>query len=394
MADFIKNLCSQAAQHAVLWRRQLHQWPELGFHEVKTTSFIEEQLLSFGNIQVLRPTPTGVVGVLQGGKPGKTVAFRADIDALPIQEDASLDPRSQVDGVMHACGHDAHTATLLGTAQVLSQIRDQVPGKILFLFQPAEECPPGGAAAFVEAGVLQGVDLVFGMHYHVPEDPGIFLVKPGPLFASTYSFDIEVLGKGVHAAFPQSGVDSVLLASNIVVALNTIIPRSIENSRRAVLTVTGINSASSYNSIPDSVHLMGTIRVLDRSCEELLLTRVREITEGLCATYHAQCRVEIHKGYDLVESTPTVANAVRQVLVRHFGEDKVIEPVPLMGGEDFSAYLAHVPGCYFRAGTRKVKADGSVAPPHSSLYEFNDASLPYAIESQVRVLLEAPALVE
>lgn len=394
MADPITALCQQVSKEAVSWRRRLHELPELGFQEFKTSEFIESQLRAFGGIEVWRPTPTGVVGILQGQRPGKTVAFRADIDALPIREDPALDPCSHVDGVMHACGHDGHTATLLGTAKVLSRLREQLAGKILFLFQPAEECPPGGAAAFVKAGVLNGVDMIFGMHYHVPEDPGVFLVKPGPLFASTYSFDIQIIGKGAHAAFPQSGVDTVLLASNVVVALNGIIPRSIDNAQRCVLTVTGIQSACSYNSIPDVVHLLGTIRMLDRRCEAELLTRVREVVQGLCSIYHAQCEIDIRKGYDLVESTPRIAEAVRSVLAAHFGSGKVIEPVPLMGGEDFSAYLHEVPGCYFRAGTRKVKPDGSVAPPHSGGYQFNDESLPYAIEAQTRILLEVPAMIE
>ena len=393
MADLIATLCHQAARQAAGWRHWLHERPELSFQEFETTAFIEAQLRSFGGIEIRRPTPTGVVGVLRGGRPGKTTAFRADIDALPIQEDPALEPHSQRDGVMHACGHDGHTATLLATAKVLSQLRDQVSGTILFLFQPAEECPPGGAAAFVQAGVLQGVDLIFGMHYHVPEDPGVFLVKPGPLFASTYSFDVELLGKGAHAAFPQTGVDTVLLAAHVVTALNELIPRCIDNRCRAVLTVTGIQSPRTYNSMPDAVSLQGTIRILDRACETLLLTRVREVIEGLCHTYRAHCKIDLRKGYDLVESTPALAEAVRRVLVRCFGEEHVVEPTPLMGGEDFSAYLKVVPGCYFRAGTRKRKPDGSVSPPHSSTYEFNDDSLPYAVEAQVRVLLEVPAQV-
>lgn len=388
MVDSITALCQEAAEKAVLWRRQLHERPELGFQEFQTAAFIERRLLSFGGIEVRRPTPTGVAGTLRGEKPGKTVAFRADIDALPIRENPAHDPCSQTEGVMHACGHDAHTATLLGAASVLSRLRERLPGTVLFLFQPAEECPPGGAAAFVQAGVMEGVDLVLGMHYHVPEDPGMFLVKPGPLFASTYTLHIRITGKGAHAAFPQTGVDSILLAANLVVALNAVIPRYIENSKRAVLTVTGINSPSSHNSMPETVELTGTIRVLDRACEELLLAKVREISEGLCGLYHAHCQVDIQKGYDMVESTPAAAAAVRDILADRFGADHVIEPVPLMGGEDFSAYLHKVPGCYFRAGARRRKPDGSVSPPHSGDYEFNDAALPTAIEAQVRILLE------
>lgn len=388
MVDSITALCREAAGKACLWRRQLHEYPELGFQEFKTTSFIAERLHSFGGIDVHFPTSTGVVGVLRGGKPGKTIAFRADIDALPIHENPDHDPCSKVEGVMHACGHDAHTATLLGTAMVLSQLQNQLAGTVLFLFQPAEECPPGGAAAFVQAGALKGVDMVLGMHYHVPEDPGIFLVKPGPLFASTYSLHIRITGRGAHAAFPQTGVDSILLAANLVVALNTVIPRYIENSKRAVLTITGIRSSCSHNSMPETVELMGTIRILDRACERFLLTKVREISEGLCGVYQARCEVELQKGYDMVESTPAVASAVRSILITHFGEDHVKEPVPLMGGEDFSAYLNEAPGCYFRAGSCRRKPDGSVSPPHSSDYEFNDAALPTAVEAQVRILLE------
>lgn len=393
MEDYLIKLCEEAASKAVGWRRCMHEHPELSFKEVGTTAFIERILRGFDGITVERPLKTGLVAVLKGDLPGKTVAMRADIDALPISEDESLPIRSKVPGVMHACGHDAHAATLLGTAEVLSKIRHTLHGTVKFIFQPAEECPPGGAKDMVACGVLNNVDMIFGMHYHVYEDPGTFLVKPGPLYASTYDMRIELSGKGGHAAFPHSGTDCILLASQIVVGINGIIPRFIDNAKRSVLTVTGITSPMAYNSFPDSVTLIGTMRSLDKDAEALIIRKVTELCQSYARLFEASCSVTFTKGYDLVSSDPVIAAAVRKTLTEEFGEAHVKEPVPLMGGEDFSSYLARVPGCFFRSGTRTVKSDGSVSPPHCSSYEFNDDAILPSVKAQVSVLLNVPGMI-
>ena len=389
MKEYIVSLCEDAAIAARSWRRHLHENPELSFQEFETTRYIEKILGSFTNIEIQKPTSTGLVGILRGAFPGKTVAIRADIDALPIEEDPTNDICSKVSGIMHACGHDGHTATLLGTAKVLSALRSELRGTIKFIFQAAEECPPGGAEEMVEAGILDDVDMIFGMHYHVPEDPGIFLIKPGPLYSSTYNLNITINGRGVHAAFPQNGIDIILLASQIVVGISSIIPRCIDNSKRSVLTITGIECPLTYNSIPESISLIGTMRTLDSNAGAIIIKRVTDLCNNYCSIYGASCDVEFIKGYDIVSSTPSIATATRKVLIGEFGESNIIEPTPLIGGEDFSAYLHKVPGCYFRSGTRKRKKDGSVMPPHSSGYEFNDDSLLPSIKAQVAILMNA-----
>ena len=393
MQDKITALCAAMVPQAIAWRHQIHRCPELGFHETETTRLITEFLESLGNIEVQRPLPTGAVGILKGKKPGMTLAFRADIDALPITEDESHDPRSACDGVMHACGHDAHTATLLSAAAVLSQLQEEICGEIRFIFQPAEEAPPGGGCKMVEAGAVDGVDYIFALHGHVPADPGMFFVKSGPLFASSYNFDIELTGKQAHAAFPFNGIDSILTASQIIAALNTLIPRSVDNSMRAVLTVTQIHGGNTHNVIPEKVSFGGTIRMLDSRCEETILERVKSIAEHTARMNGAQCSVVFDKGYALVDNDAKAAEAVRRVLTAHYGQEHVTEPVALMGGEDFSAYLKKVPGCYYRIGIRKVQEDGSVHQPHTSRYIFNDEAFNYSIESVVRILLEAQNII-
>lgn len=391
MLKDVTALCQAVAPQAAQWRHHLHRNPELGFHEHETTRFLEERIAALGNFEVQRPLPTGLVAILKGATPGPTLAFRADIDALPITERPDHEHCSQNDGVMHACGHDGHTATLLGAAAVLSQLQSELSGEVRLIFQPAEEAPPGGAAALVKAGVLDGVDYIFALHGHVPAEPGHFFVKPGPLFAGSYNFDVSITGKEAHAAFPFNGVDAVLAAAQVIAALHTVIPRSVDNAMRAVLTVTQIHGGNTHNVIPETVTFGGTIRMLDSRCEETILSRVRAVCEHTAAMNGAQCQVRFEPGYALVENDAKAAAAVQAILAARFGADHVTEPVPLMGGEDFSAYLAVAPGCYYRTGIRKVQDDGFVAQPHTARYVFNDDALPYTIESVVRVLLEAPA---
>lgn len=394
MQDKISELCRDMVPQAIELRHHIHRHPELGFHEENTTRLIVEHLKSLGNVEVWQPLPTGAVGILKGARPGMTLAFRSDIDALPITEDPGHCPCSELEGVMHACGHDAHTSTLLAAAAVLSKLQDQICGEIRFIFQPAEEAPPGGGSQMVEAGVMEGVDYIFALHGHVPADPGMFFVKPGPLFATSYNFDIELTGKQAHAAFPFNGIDSILTASQIIYALNTIIPRSVDNSMRAVLTVTQIHGGNTHNVIPEKVSFGGTIRMLDTRCEDVILEQVKLTAENTARMHGAECSVVFEKGYALVNNDEKAAFAVHQVLAKHFGEDHVAEPVPLMGGEDFSAYLQKAPGCYYRIGIRKVQEDGGVYQPHTSRYVFNDDAFKYSIESVVRVLLEVQGMLE
>ena len=384
----VTALCRAAAEEATAWRRHLHEHPELGFEEFETTAFIEEKLRSFGGFRIERPCPTGLVAVLAGSKPGKAIALRADIDALPIQEDPRNDPCSQVPGVMHACGHDGHAAALLGAAKVLSSLPADTHGELRFFFQPAEEKQPGGAKGIVEAGWMEGVDLIYGMHFQSQEEVGTLWLKKGPLLASTYTFDIQLRGKGTHAAFPHLGTDTILAASQLVVALNQITSRSIDPTARALLTVAAFEGGNSYNSLPELVTLRGTIRILDRQCEAPLLQRVRQVVGGIEALYGVSCSCEITKGYGVLENDPQSVEHAKRILAEHFGQGAIFEPPAALGGEDFSAYLEHAPGCYYRVGARKRKPDGSYYPSHQSRHEINDDALFYAIASEVYLALD------
>lgn len=384
----ISALCRAAAEEAVSWRRYFHEHPELGFEEFHTTAFIEKKLCEFGGFQIARPCPTGLVAVLPGRRPGRTIALRADIDALPIQEDARNDPCSKIPGVMHACGHDGHAAALLGAAKVLSSLPADRRSELRFFFQPAEEKQPGGAKGLVEAGCMEGVDLIYGMHFQSQEEVGTLWLKKGALLASTYTFDIRLRGKGTHAAFPHLGTDTILAASQLVVALNQITARFIDPTARALLTVSSFEGGNSYNSLPEEVVLRGTMRILDRQCETVLLERVQQAVSGIESLYRVACTCEICKGYGVLENDAKAVDHAHAILAGHFGEDAISEPPASLGGEDFSAYLDCAPGCYYRVGARKRKPDGSYYPSHQSRHEISDEALYYAISSEVYLALD------
>lgn len=383
------HLSKEAEPEVIQWRHHLHRHPELGFQEFETTAFIEEKLRSFGGFEILRPTPTGVVAILKGALPGKVCAYRADIDALPITECEENDPRSEVPGVMHACGHDGHAAALLGIAKILSALQDELPGEYRLLFQPAEEIPPGGARGFVDAGVLDGVDMVFGLHLSYAQPVGVFTIGSGPQYAATYNFDVTIHGKGGHAAFPHTGTDSVLAAAVLVTELNTLVSRVLDSTHRSVITVTRIEGGSSYNSMPEEVRLSGTIRSLDQASGELLTSRLRTVSEHICASHGASCQVSIEQGYPVLINDPPLVSFVSQALKERFGEDRVLSAGAVLGGEDFAVYQQKVPGCFYRTGSAKPKPDGTVSPTHQSRHETNDMALRYAVEAGLEILFQA-----
>ena len=387
--ETISRLCELAEPEVIQWRHHLHRHPELSFQEFETTAFIEKKLQSFGGFELWRPTPTGVVAILRGSRPGKVLAYRADIDALPIIESTENDPCSERQGVMHACGHDGHTAALLGIAKILSSLKEQLSGEYRLLFQPAEELPPGGAKAFVEAGVLDGVDMIFGMHLHPSLPAGVFAVAPGPQYATAYNFDIWIRGRGAHAAFPHLGADSVLAAAALIMELNTIVSRSLDSGKRSVLTVTKLEGGNSYNSMPEEVRLGGTIRTLDEDAGALLAERVRTVSEHVCASHQTTCQVDIKQGYPILKNDLQAAALVAQTLRENFGEERVLCADAVLGGEDFATYLQKVPGCFFKAGSIKRKPDGTAYPTHQSRHEMNDKALRYAMEAGLAVLFRA-----
>lgn len=384
-----KKLEESLAPQVLAWFETIHAHPELGLKETRTSDLIVRALSAMDGIEVSRPTPTGVMGVLRGGKPGRTIAFRADIDALPVQEQTGAACASRVPGVMHACGHDGHVAMLLGAAQVLSEKREELCGEIRFLFQPAEEIA-SGACEMIAAGVLDGVDRVYGAHLDVLHPTGSFGVKEGPLMAATHTFAIDINGKGGHAAFPHTAIDSVYVAAQVIVALHGMMSRSVNAFHRAVLTVTQIKGSEASNVMAETVSLKGTVRVLDPECEQKLFSQLERVAHGICQANGATCTVTHSCDCPgLVNPSDEYAFVCDQ-LRKRFGDAAVYEDDPVMGGENFSEFLAAVPGCYYKVGA--APTDGDVYPHHNPKFHFDTAALGYGVRACVAILEAALSL--
>ena len=359
----------------ISWRRHLHQHPELSFHEERTSQFVAERLEEFG-IEVSRPTPTSVLGRLFGSRPGRVLAMRADIDALPIDERNTHDFVSKSPGVMHACGHDGHTSMLLGAAKVLSTQRDELAGEVRFIFQHAEELLPGGAEELVQAGVLDGVDLVIGAHLWLPMPVGQIGVKAGPLLAAPDTFKIVVRGSGGHAAMPHKTVDPVIVAAQVVINLQHIVARNVDPLEPAVLSVTRITGGTTHNVIPREVELEGTIRTFDKTLRDEIPALMHRIIGGVTSAHGATYELSVERGYRAVINDESAADFVRRAVVRALGEAPLVDAVPVMGGEDFSAYQQRAPGAFFFVGARNEER-GIVQPHHHECFDIDERALDY-----------------
>ena len=339
-------------------RRYLHEHPELGFQEFNTAKFVTERLQALG-VEDIRTgvNVTGVTGLIRGTGtgPGKdaVVLVRADMDALPILEENEVDYRSQNDGVMHACGHDAHTSMLLGVARLLMDRRDQFAGMVKILFQPSEEAGPGGAKGMIEQGVLEDphVDAVFGLHVSSRLDTGKISVGDGPIMAAADAFRITVQGKGGHGAYPHGSVDPVAIGSHIVVALQTLVSREVDPTDKAVVSVCAFNAGDAFNVIPDTAMLGGTVRTFLPETRDLLEQRVNELASGIAEAMGATVTVEYRRGYPSVVNDEAMADIVRDAAREVVGEDNLEMGKPRMGAEDFSYFALERPGCFFNVGT-------------------------------------------
>ena len=358
----------------VAWRRQLHREPELSFHETRTAQFVADMLASFSGFDVDRPTPTSVVARLRGARPGPVLAMRADMDALPIQERNEHDFVSLTEGTMHACGHDGHTAMLLGAAKVLADRREELAGEVRFIFQHAEEVAPGGAVELVRAGVVDDVDVVIGAHLWLPLPFGQIAVTSGPFMASSDTFRIRILGAGGHAAMPHLTVDAILVAAQVVVTLQHIVSRVVDPNEPAVLSVTRIAGGTTTNVLPESVELEGTIRTFD----ETLRGRIPELMErtiaGVAAAHGARHELTVDRGYHAVVNDRDAVELVRRAVVAALGAEALVDATPTMGAEDFSAYQQRVPGAFFFIGARN-ESRGIVHPHHHERFDLDERAL-------------------
>jgi amidohydrolase len=376
----LNQLASMVNGEVIGWRRYLHQNPELSFHEEKTSQFIYETLLSFGNLEVTRPTRTSVMARLYGTKPGKTIAIRADMDALPITEENSFEFASQNPGVMHACGHDGHTAMLLGTVKVLSGLKDQIKGEVRFLFQHAEELYPGGAEEMVQAGVMEGVDLVIGTHLWAPMELGKVGVVYGPMMAAPDTFWITVNGKGGHAALPHQTIDSIAIGAQVVTNLQHIVSRNTDPLDNLVLSVTQFIGGTTHNVIPGSIEICGTVRSFDPKLRETMPVKMERIVKGITEAHEGTYEFKYEFGYRPVINDNEVSRVIEETVLEVFGEEALDLMKPNMGGEDFSAYQQKAPGAFFYVGAGN-KEKGITYPHHHARFDVDEAALEIGVKT-------------
>lgn len=376
----LNQLAEETKEQVIAWRRHLHQNPELSFQEEKTSQFIYDTLQSFGNLEISRPTKTSVVARLIGAEPGKTLAIRADMDALPIQEENTFEFASQTLGVMHACGHDGHTAMLLGTAKILSGLKDHIKGEVRFLFQHAEELFPGGAEEMVQAGVMDGVDLVIGTHLWSPIEKGKVGVVYGPMMASPDTFWITVNGKGGHAALPHQTIDSIAVAAQVVTNLQHIVSRNTDPLDSLVISVTQFLAGTTHNVIPGSVKLWGTVRSFDSTLRESIPAKMERVVKGITEAHEASYEFKYEFGYRPVINDNEVTAVIEETVREVFGEEALDMMRPNMGGEDFSAFMEKAPGCYFYVGAGNEEK-GITYPHHHERFTIDEDALEIGVKT-------------
>lgn len=374
-------------EQVIDWRRHLHRHPELSFEEEQTSRFIADRLAEFDGLDVERPTATSVVARLVSGRPGPVLAIRADIDALPIVEKNHHDFVSTAPGVMHACGHDGHTAMLLGAAAILAARRDELSGEVRFIFQHAEEVLPGGAQELVRAGVLDGVDAIVGAHLWLGLPFGQVGVKNGALLASSDALRITILGDGGHAALPHRCVDTIAVAAQVITNLQYVVARNVDPLESAVVTIARIAGGTTNNVIPGSVELEGTIRVFDPTVRERMAPMIERIVAGVTGAHGARYALEIERGYDAVINEVATSDLLRRAVTAGVGPEALVEATPFMAAEDFSAYLRAKPGAFFFIGARNEER-GIVHPHHHESFDIDERSLDYGTRIFVAAALD------
>lgn len=369
-------------------RRDLHMHPELGFEEYRTSGVIEKTLKSLG-IKTKKVAKTGIVGLLEGKKDGKTVALRADIDALPMQDKKKVDYISKNPGKMHACGHDAHTAALLGAAMILSKIKNELCGNVKFFFQPAEETD-GGALPMIEEGVMENpkVDAIFGLHCDENIDCGKIGIKYGKANASSDMFEIDIIGSSSHGASPHEGTDAIVITAQIISALQNIVSRTVDPVDSAVITIGLIEGGYKGNIIADTVHLEGIIRTLSPETRISVRNKFKKIIEGISETMGAKAKINIIPSYPSLINDNKMVDFLKQNVESLLGKDSIIvKEKPSLGVEDFAYFLEKVPGAFFYLGTRNEKKQ-IIHPAHSSLFDIDEDALPLGAAIHAKTVYE------
>lgn len=384
------------------WRRDFHQHPELSNQEFTTAEKIANHLMGLGLEVQTGVAVTGVVGILQGNRPGKVVALRADIDALPVTEDNELTFKSNVTanflgkktGVSHACGHDGHTAILMAVAEILSKNKDKIKGTVKFIFQPAEEGPPpgeeGGAKLMIKEGVLENpkVDAIFGLHLRSMVEVGQIHYKPGGAMAAVERFVINVKGQQTHGAAPWLGVDPILISAKIIDGFQSIISRESKLiNEAAVITVGKITSGVRFNIIPDSAELIGTVRTLDPDMKALIIKRMTEMTETIAKAYGGEATISFENQTSIVYNNHDLVNQMLPSLRQAAGDDKVVQIKAETIGEDFSYFQEEIPGFYFYLGGM-TKGNTELHPHHSPSFYIDESGLLLGAKALTQITLD------
>ena len=387
--DFVAEAASIESE-MIKTRRIIHQKPELAYHEEETARLVAEKLESFGIKAKPGVGGTGVLGILEGGKKGKVVALRADMDALPVEEMADVEFKSKVKGVMHACGHDAHVAMLLGAAKLLANHRNELHGTVKFLFQPAEEHGgKGGALPMIEDGAMKDpkVDFVFGLHIDSNRRSGEFGVKEGAIMAASDTFRVQIIGRGGHGSAPHKTVDPIYVAAQVILALQGVSSRMIDPMRPFVISVGAVHSGTKENIIPDEALLDGTIRTLDEATRRRAKAKVAKVVKGICRAFGARAEVEFEK--DAYPVTVNDAKATKDAaeVLRKIPGTKVRKIEGVLGGEDFSRLLQKAPGTFYFLGTGN-SAKGCVYPIHSSKFKVDEDVLKFGATSLAMLAYE------
>ena len=389
--DQLKSDIDERVPDMVALRRDLHEHPELAFEEVRTSGIVAQRLRALGLEVQTGVAKTGVVGLLKGGasQPGaKTIAIRADMDALPIFEMNDIEYRSKVDGKMHACGHDGHTTIALAVADILSKRRAELNGNVKFIFQPAEETI-GGAEPMVKEGAMDGVDGVIGLHLISDYAVGRVGVRAGTVFASADKFIATVRGKGGHAAMPETAVDPIVISAYIITALQTLISRETSPFSPTVITIGKLQAGTAFNIIPETAELHGTMRAFSQEHREKMIRRITEVATGVASAMGDTCEVSFFDGCLPCTNDATMTELVHKVAVEAVGADKVDEGEEVMttGSDDMAYFLQAVPGCYFIVGANNAEK-GASYPHHHPRFNVDEDAMPIGVEVLTRAALE------
>ena len=388
MSEGVKEKIAEMKDWLIETRRTIHMNPELGFEEVETSKLVAGYLEKFGLQVKTGMAKTGVIGLLRGEKPGKTVAIRADMDALPMEEANEIPYRSRVKGKMHACGHDAHVTILLGVARLFSSMGSRVQGNIKWIFQPAEE-GGGGGRVLTEEGVLENpkVDAIFGAHLFPDLKIGRVGIHEKEGLAATDRFIIKMIGRGAHGAYPHLSRDPILAVGELIGQIHTIVSRSINPLDSAVITIGKVSGGTAFNIIPDEAEILGTVRSLSQKVREELKSRMEEVTQGVAKSFGMDYHFDFQWGYPALINDPEMSRLVAAACAKGIGKEKVEFIRPSMGGEDFAYYLEKVPGSFFRLGCRNEEK-GIVNPFHSSRFNIDEEVLPFGVEMFARIIDE------